>query len=139
MYFTRLSVSLRALRVFSRISSQCVPFLRFSALAFLYRLTYIVCRQNACVLLAFKHRFRRLTRFPSVWCHNAFISQFYLHRLRRLTRFPPYCVTMSFFFPFRHRFRRLTCFPPYWVIMRIFHTFICIVLDVLRVFIRKGS
>ena len=32
--------------------------------------------------------------------------------------------------------RRLTRFPPYWVIMRVFHTFICIVSDSLRVFLR---
>ena len=84
-----------------------------------------VGRHNACVLLAFLHRFRRLTRFPpygvticvfftffctrnslspyafaSVMHHNAWDWLTFLHRFRRFTRFPLYCVTMRVFFTF---------------------------------------
>ena len=100
--------------------------------------------------------------FSFVWGHNACISHVHRYRLRRLTRFPLYCDTMRVFFTFLctrvslsfktpyafssiwhhnacvllaclHRFRRHTRFPPYGLIMRVLHTFICIVIDALRV------
>ena len=89
---------------------------------------YSVRRHNACVLLAFLHRFRRLTQFPlycitmrvfstflctsvsssfktpyafsSVWLHNACVSHVYLYRLGRFQRFPLYCIIMRVFYTF---------------------------------------
>ena len=106
--------------------------------------------------------------FYSVMPHNACVSLAFLHRFRRLTRFTPYGVIMRVFFTFLctrvslsfktpyafssvwrrnlcvllaflHRLRRLTRFPLYGVTMRVFYSCFCIVSDVLRVFHRIGS
>ena len=75
-----------------------------------------VWHHNACVLLAFLHRFRRLSRFPPygfimrefhtlVWpiatkcvCFSRFSTLVFLYRLRHLTRFPLCCITMPVFY-----------------------------------------
>ena len=121
MYFTRLSVSFKTHYAFSS-----------------------VFRHNASVLLAFLHRFRRLTRFPPYGVINPCISHVYLYRFRRLTRFPSYGFTMRVFFTFlctrvSYRLRRLTRFPLYGVKMRVYYSRFCIGLDVLRVFPNMGS
>ena len=121
MYFTHLSISFKTPYAFS-----------------------YVWRHNACVLLAFLHRFRRLTRFPP---YEVIMRVFFTFLCTRvsLSFKTPYafssvwrhnaCVLLVFL----HRFRRLTRLPPYWVIMRVFYSRFCIVLDVLRVFFHMGS
>ena len=52
-----------------------------------------VGRHSACVLLAFLHRFRRLTHFPpyasQCVCFSRFSGLAFLYLLRHLPRFPP--------------------------------------------------
>ena len=105
-------IVLDASRVFPRIGSQCVS--RFSTRTFLYRLRHLtqffssVWRHNACILLVFLHRLRRLTRFPPYCGHNACISHVYLYRLR-----PPY----AFSYVWRHN---TVCFSPGSFCTRVF-------------------
>ena len=224
MYFTHLSVSFKTPYAFSYVwrHNACVllAFLhRFRRLMhfplvcvimrgfFMFLCTrvslsfktpyafYSVRPHNACVLLAFLHRLRRLTRFPpygvimrvfftflctrvslsfktpyafsSVWRHNACVLLAFLHRFRLLTRFPPYGVivyftrlSVSFKMPYafsyvlRHNagvfscfsalaflylLRRLTRFYPYRVTMHVFCSCFCILFDVLRGVLRIGS
>ena len=86
-----------------------------------------VWRQNACVLLAFLHRLRRLKRFPPYGVTmRVFYSRFYRHYIAEISLNVTLNHNHNHKLAFLHRFRRLTRFPPYGVIMRVFHRFICI-------------
>ena len=115
-----LRVFIVALRVFLRIASKCV------------------------FLLAFQHRFRRFTRFPPYGLIMRVFHTFICiaqDALRVFLRMASQCVCFSRFsaLAFLYRFRRLAGFPPYSVTMRVLYSHFCIVLDVLRVFLRMGS
>ena len=103
-----------------------------------------VWHHNACVLLACLHRFRRLSRFLRMGskCVNfTRLSVSFKTPYAVSSVFATQCVCFSRFsaLAFLFRFRRLTRFPLYGMTMRVFYWRFCIVLDVLRVFLRLGS
>ena len=104
------------------MATQCVRFSRF------------LCTR---IFLSFKTTYA----FSSVWHHYAFVLLAFLHRFRRLSRFPPYGVIMHvhpFKTPYRHPplRRHYACvLLAYCETMHLFYTSLRVIfLCIMRVF-----